>query len=77
MFDEEKILAINCRCNNVSELQRIPINSGMNNSNFLIMNIEHFVATMCACINYKKEICIQLHAHRWRSSEVFSLKLAP
>lgn len=75
MFDEEKILAINCRRNNVSELQRIPINSGMNNSNFLIIYIEHFVATMCACINYKKEICIQLHAHRWRKFRGFFFKI--
>lgn len=48
MLDEEKILAINCKCNNVSELQRIPINSGMNSSNFLLTNIAHLVATMCA-----------------------------
>lgn len=76
MFDEEKILAINCRRNNVSELQRIPINSGMNNSNFLIIYIEHFVATMCALTIKKRFASNYMHIDGG-SSEVFSLKLAP
>lgn len=60
---KRRYFAVNCKCNNVSELQRISINYyGMNSSNFLLMNITYLVATICfVCIFYKKEICIQLY----------------